>query len=241
MVVIKFKKLGKKALRKARQELKIIKKIARHRYHPLIHKVHKKSGLSKKTLLYIKEYGPHSNIPKVIINESLLILLVASLISSIGGIALEKIKELFVTILPILILLPFLNDMIGDYGTIITSKYSTMLHEQLETRKLKRELNKLLAQLLIVGLFFAFLGVVIASAISSFFSQFNFIIALKVFAIVMINTIFIISLMFLIALLAGKYYYKKGEDPNNFLIPITTSFADFLNMFVLALLIVLFI
>jgi len=37
------------------------------------------------------------------------------------------------------------------------------------------------------------------------------------------------------------YYYKNNEDPNNFLIPITTSIADFGNMGILAVLIIIFL
>ena len=39
---------------------------------------------------------------------------------------------------------------------------------------------------------------------------------------------------------AGIYFYRKGEDPSNFLIPITTSIADFGNMLLLSLLVILF-
>ena len=45
---------------------------------------------------------------------------------------------------------------------------------------------------------------------------------------------------FITAIVAGIYYYKKKEDPNNFLIPITTSVADLGNMVVLVALILLF-
>src|SRR3990167_2010559 len=98
-----------------RKHLQKLQKIKREKYHPLIHKIHKKHKISRKTLFYVKEYGPHTNVPKTIIKESIKILLFASIISSFGGLALENIKTIFISITPLIILLPILNDMIGDY------------------------------------------------------------------------------------------------------------------------------
>ena len=65
-----------------------LKKIERHKHHPLIHHIHKKYGISKKTLFYVKEYGPKSNVSHTIIRESIKILLFASIVSALGGLAL---------------------------------------------------------------------------------------------------------------------------------------------------------
>jgi len=51
------------------KQLEILRKIKRHKYHPLVHKLHRKHNISKKTLFYVKEYGPHTNVPKTIIKE----------------------------------------------------------------------------------------------------------------------------------------------------------------------------
>ena len=116
-------------MKNVRKHLEKLRKVKRSLYHPLIHKIHKKHKISKKTLFYVKEYGPHSNVPRTIIRESIRILLLASVISSFGGFALEDIKAIFIPIIPLVILLPTLNDMIGDYGTIVSCRFSTMLHE----------------------------------------------------------------------------------------------------------------
>jgi len=49
----------------------------------------------------------------------------------------------------------------------------------------------------------------------------------------------LVAILFLTSITAGLYFYRKGEDPNNFLIPITTSIADFGNMIVLTVLVIL--
>src|SRR3989344_4456058 len=111
------------------QHLRKLQKIKRKKHHPLIHQIHQRHKISKKTLFYVKEYGPHSHVPRTIIRESIKILIFASVLSSLGGLALEHIKAIFVSVLPLIILLPTLNDMVGDFGTIIASRFSTMLHE----------------------------------------------------------------------------------------------------------------
>ena len=83
-----------KELSKDLNKLTLIK---RKSHHPLVHEIREKHNISKKTLLYVKEYGPHSNVPKTIVKESIKILLFASILSSVGGFALENIKEVFVS------------------------------------------------------------------------------------------------------------------------------------------------
>lgn len=223
--------------------LKKLKKISRKQYHPLIHKIHKKHNISKKTLFYIKEYGPHSNIPKTIIKESLKVLLFASIISSFGGLALEYIKTIFISFFPLIILLPTLNDMIGNYGTVVSSRFSTMLHEGKIIKKwwLNKELKKLFTQILVISTLTTIFSTIIALIISFLSNHaINNTLISKIFLITLIDVIFLVNILFLISIFSGLYIYKKKEDPNNFLIPITTSVADFGNMIILSILILLF-
>ncbi len=226
------------------KHLELLRTIQRHKYHPLIHKLRTKFGISKKTLFYVKEYGPHSNVPKTIIRESIKVLLFASLLSSLGGLALEHIKVLFVSILPLVILFPALNDMIGDYGIIISSRFSTLLH----TGKIKRKwrhnlaLGKLFTQIFIVSILTAILSSIIALALSSFSTDYHLTLAtgIKVFLIGIIDVVLLVNGLFFISIIAGLHYFRKKEDPNNFLIPIATSVADFGNLIILSILIKLF-
>ncbi|MFH1237097.1 MAG: magnesium transporter [Candidatus Aenigmatarchaeota archaeon] len=226
----------------AHRHLQKLRLLKRQHYHPLIHAIHKKHNISKKTLFYVKEYGPHSNVPKTIIRESIRVLLVASLISSFGGLAIENIKTTFIAIVPLLILLPVLNDMIGNYGTVISSKFSTLLHEGKIKSKWwdNPELRKLFLQLMLISLFTAVFSSAAALAIYSFSSlAFDAGLMFRIIAITVLDVIILVSALFVVAVLAGIHFFRKGEDPNNFLIPITTSIADFGNMIVLSLLVVL--
>lgn len=229
--------------RSIKKHLERLRGVRRRKHHPLIHEIHRKYGLSRKTLLYVKEYGPHTNVPKTIIKESLKVLLFASVLSSFGGLALEYVKTAFVSIVPLIILLPALNGMIGNYGIIISSRFSTLLHMERVKGKLYKQagLRHLFAQVLIVALFTAFVSSFIA-LIVSFFSGYSLDAAIcyKIFLVVITDIALLVCVLFLIAVFAGLYFYRNGEDPDNFLIPITTSFADFGNMVFLAVLVKLF-
>ena len=65
------------------KHLEKLRNLKREKYHPLIHNIHKKHKISKKTLFYVKEYGEKSTAFKTIIKESVKILLFASMISAL--------------------------------------------------------------------------------------------------------------------------------------------------------------
>ncbi|MEM4336889.1 MAG: magnesium transporter [Candidatus Woesearchaeota archaeon] len=235
----KYIKNNRNQLEKSLEALRYVK---RKKHNALIHQIHKKHKISRKTLFYIKEYGPETNVSKTIIKESIKILIFASIISSLGGIALENIKTLFVSIVPFIILLPVLNDMIGDFGTITSSRLATIFHEgKIKNNWLTPETKKLFLQIIIIATFGAFFSSLIAIIISLFTDyKINFLVGIKIITITLLDVLFLTILLFLAAVFAGLYVYRKSEDPNNFLIPITTSIADFGNMIVLALLVYLF-
>ncbi len=224
------------------EHLEKIRSLKKKHYHPLIHKTHKKYKISKKTLFYVKEYGPHTNVPRTIIKESIQILLLASLISSFGGFTIERIKDLFITITPLVILLPALNGMIGNYGIVFSSRLATLLHEGKVERAWwkNKELRELLVQIFITSMVTATLCALISLLSTTLATdQESMSMAGKIFFISIVDTIFFVALLILVSIYAGFYIYKKQEDPNNFLIPITTSIADFGNMIILAGLVII--
>ncbi len=224
------------------QHFALLQKIKRKNNHPLVHTIHKKYKISKKTLFYIKEYGPHSNITKTIIRESIKILLLSALISALGGFPLEQIKTIFVSLIPLVILLPTLNDLIGDYATIFSARFTTMLHEGKAKGNwlANTELKELYLQVLIIALITASISSAGAFGITYLSGHASPIEMLsKVFLIVIIDVIVLVSTLFILTLVMGTYLYRKKEDPNNMLIPITTSIADFGNMLLLSILVIL--
>ncbi len=228
----------------AKKHLKLLQKVKKEKHHPLIHKIHHIHRISKKTLFYVKEYGLESNVPKTILKESFKIVLLTALISSLGGFALEQMKMVLISMIPFIILLPALNDMVGDYGTIVSSRFSTMLHKGSIKKKWwkEAEVQELFIQIMLIAGITAVLSAGIAVGIASL-AKFRLIEPLfvaKIFLITIIDVLLVVALLFFISIFAGLYFFKKKEDPNNFLIPITTSVADFGNMVILTGLILLF-
>ncbi|MBI4015954.1 MAG: magnesium transporter [Candidatus Aenigmarchaeota archaeon] len=219
---------------------KQIIKLKRHRYHILQHKIREKHNVSRGTVFYMKEYGPHSHVSSVIIKESFKMLVLAALFSTIGGIGLQGIKQNLFQILPLLILLPALNDMIGDFGTIVSSKFTTALY--LGKIKGNPLTSPYVKELFLTVLVIAILSAIYISSLSYGFAilkgfEFSASLFLKIASITLFSTLLLVLLIFGISVFLGMKIYRAQEDPNNFLIPITTSVADLGSMLIFSLLV----
>ncbi|MGC8885022.1 MAG: magnesium transporter [Candidatus Nanoarchaeia archaeon] len=171
---------------------------------------------------------------KKILRESLVILIVASILSTIGGIGLEALKTKFIFLIPLLILIPALNDAIGDFGVIISSKFTTILYSgKLNKKKWWQslELSNEFKTISTVALFMAFY----LAVLSIFFAvlqgaKINIIECLKIVAVSYMLMASLVLIIFFLAVIFGIWVYKRKEDPNNFLIPITTAIADICSL-----------
>ena len=205
-----------------------------------IRNLHKKHSLHHKTMFYMKEYGPGKDVHVVIVKESLKILLLTSLISTIGGLSLYSVEKNLISIMPLLILLPALNGMIGNYGTIISSRFTTALYLGKIDKKWwhSGNLKELLHDVLKIGILSAAYISLLSSA-AAYMRGFPVtdILVLKIMLLSLVCTILLITIVFLVSVTAGFYIYSKNEDPNNFLIPITTALGDLGNMTIFALMI----
>jgi cation transporter-like permease len=144
--------------------------------------------------------------------------------------------------MPLIILLPALNDMIGDYGTIASSRVSTMLHEgRMGSRPWRNpEIRGLFARIFAVAIITSLVCFAVSIAVSAFSGfEMSAMLALKVLLLTMADVIVLVGTVSTLSVAAGIHFFRKGEDPNNFLIPITTSVADFGNMLILSALVLL--
>ncbi len=176
-----------------------------------------------------------------IIKESTAIIIFASLISTLGGIGLEALFDKNIVLLPIIILIPALNDLIGSFGTIIASRFTTMLFKKEVHEKNWWHQPKL------YHLFFLPIGIAVFASVYvallaygiSMIQGFPFdkIMIQKIIFIAMIITITLVSILFFVSIIGGFYVYKKKHDPDNYLIPLTTAIGDFGSMMLLALIV----
>ena len=179
-----------------------------------------------------------------IIKESIKVLLFASILSTIGGISLEGVQESVLAIIPLLILLPALNGIVGDFGTTFSAKLTTSLYlGEINTKNIlkSKEIKHLISTIYIIALVSAVYMTILAFIISKFKNfDLNFLLIIKILFISIIVTLLVISVIISLSLILGVYYFNKKEDPNNFLIPITTAIGDLGSMFVLSVLIRIF-
>ena len=213
----------------------------RKKYHPLQHLLHHKHQISRRTLFYMKEYGPHTHIARTIIRESIMILLLAAIISSLGGLAIESIRTILVTVVPLLILIPALNNMVGEYGIIISSKVSTMLYEGKMKGKwwINYELKRLFLQLLVAVVLTASISTILAFIIAGMTTTAPAFSFGKVLGIVLLDVLVLVTVLMVLGIKVGRWVYARGEDPSNILIPLTTSIADLGNLLIFSGLIAL--
>ncbi len=177
---------------------------------------------------------------KGIFKESIGVLLFASVLSLIAGLFLRFIEHKIIVIVPLIIILPALNDMIGDFGVIMISRFTTALYQKRVhgywyhsgiVRHLFREVFPIS---ILSAFYIAFLAFFIAYFKGSLFDIF---ILWKVIVITLLTCLSIVIFVFLLAIIGGLYVYKKKLDPDDVLIPITTSIADLASMFVFMMLV----
>ncbi len=178
-----------------------------------------------------------------IIKESWKVLIIASILSSIGGIGLRTVQEKLMLFIPLLITIPALNDMMGDFGIIIVSRFTTSLSEG----KIKRPLYKshfvkhLFRDIMPIAIFMAIYITILSIVVSIFKGfQMDYSVFIKLLIITVLSTLVLVLLIFIVAIIGGYYVYHKNQDPDDILIPITTSIADLGSMLSYSLFIYLF-
>lgn len=164
-----------------------------------------------------------------IFKESSKVLILASFISTFGGIGLEAMKHKIILFVPFIILLPALNDMIGDFGTIVSSRFTTLLYlgkvgwhwrESEDVKTLIREVSIVaMISSVYIGIMAGLISYIKGYAIS-------IIMLAKILLFSIMATAMLVSIIVIVAVIGGIVIYRKNSDPNNILIPLTTSFAD---------------
>ncbi len=177
-----------------------------------------------------------------IFKESIVIVVVSSIIGLISGTLLSANIEILYAIPIILLVLPALNSLIGDISTVSISRLTTHLFigtipPKIQTSdRLKKDFLGLIITLSLSLIALLILGYAIASIMG--------IVVINPFIIIfilIITILLIFALMFIFLFISAIFVFKKGKDPNNFLIPFITSLADLLTPAVLLFFIKIFI
>jgi len=177
-----------------------------------------------------------------ILKESVAIVILSSLMGLFSGTFLSINKEILYTIPIILLILPALNSLIGDIATVLTSRLTTHLYigdlppKVEKSDRLKEDFLGLLITLLLSLVVLLFLGFAIGEI-----AGIKIINPFLMISIIILTVLVLFVLLFALLFVSSIYLFKKGKDPNNFLIPFVTSLADFLTPFFLIIFIIIFI
>lgn len=153
----------------------------------------------------------------------------ASCISMLGGIGIEYVEADLLIIVPLVIALPALNTMVGDYATIIAAHAGS----QGEKNSTRKKLISSIAKSTVVNM----LGTIVLSLVlalragyevtTTFFVQFSLFVILSVASIV--------TVMFFITYTLDKILDKKKLNPDDILIPVVTTITDVFMLGLIAL------
>ncbi|HDQ59570.1 MAG TPA: hypothetical protein ENN30_00070 [Candidatus Woesearchaeota archaeon] len=168
-----------------------------------------------------------------IIFESLKVLFITSAIVLIAGVPLNAVEEQFYTIIPMLIILPAICHLIGIFGIVISSKFTTLLFlGKLDKNWLNnKEFIALIKGIFMIVLVSTLYMVVLAIGIAYLKGfQTNLLMAAKILIASLASVICIVLGIFAVSIFGGLYVYKKNQDPDNYLTPITTAIGDLLGI-----------
>lgn len=135
-----------------------------------------------------------------------------------------------------------MNSLIGDISTVLVSRLTTHLYigtlapEIRRSERLKEDFLGILFTILLSLGALILLGYGLGIA-----TQVEIINPFLVILVVSIDILFIFLILFVFLFISAVLLFKRGKDPNNTLIPIVTSLADFLTPLLLIILIQIFI
>ncbi len=141
-----------------------------------------------------------------------------------------------------LLIIPALNSLIGDISTVLVSRLTTHLYIGTlppKIRKSKRLIEDFYG--LIITLLLSLISLLSIGYLVGIISGIRIVNPLLMIFIISITILLIFSIMFITLFIGAIFLFKRGKDPNNFLIPFVTSVADFLTPFFLILFLIMFL
>lgn len=158
------------------------------------------------------------------IKEFFVVLVLVAFIVNVTGSLLNEIRDVAGNRPEIFVVYPALIDTVGSVGSIVGSTATTKLFLGIlksSFSSIKQHLTEIGGTWIASLIMFA-----IYSAIPSFTSEVAMSNPLKFTAQLLTTNILAVSMMIVIAFAVAIFTYRKGLDPDNFVIPIESSLAD---------------
>lgn len=179
---------------------------------------------------------------KKICKESIIIVILSSIIGIFSGSILSTSQEILYSFPIILLILPALNSLTGDIATVLVSRLTTHLYIGIippKIQKSKRLTSDFIG--LLLTLILSLIALIIIGYTLGFLTGIQIVNPFLIIMIITISILILFMLMFILLFISSIVIFKRGKDPNNFLIPLTTSLADFLTPLLLIIFIKIFI
>lgn len=178
----------------------------------------------------------HESMTRIIVRESLRVVILSSIISSVGGLGLELLREKLLVFLPLLILFPALNEMTGGLGAVMVSRLTSAWY----AKKIKGGWKSAVVQ----GLFRDVLGVTVITSVfigcvayaigwvRGF--PFHWVLFSQTVGFSLFVGVLLFGVLFCVSLYGSRFVFRRGHNPENYLIPLVTAIGDLGSMALLA-------
>lgn len=144
----------------------------------------------------------------------------ASSVSLIGGIGLEAVTARLLPLVPLIVAMPALNTMVGDYAAIIAAHAG----DPNERPRTKRALAHAIGKVMCVNVVGVLLLSILLALRRGYAFEPTFLARFIVF--VPVSMFSIIGLMFVLTTFLDKLTERSRLNPDDILIPIVTSITD---------------
>lgn len=153
----------------------------------------------------------------------------ASSFSLIGGIGIESVQEKLLPLIPLVVALPALNTMVGDYAAIIAAHAG----DPAKVAKTKRQLARAISRAVVVNI----IGIIVLSLAIAVYRDYaitsQFLLKFVLFVVFAFASIIIF--MFSVTAILDRVLERRELNPDDILIPIVTSITDILMLGLIAL------
>ena len=152
-----------------------------------------------------------------------------------GGQVLNTNKTVLISVPVLLVMFPVINAVCGNIGSILGARLSSGLHlGSISAKSFGGELQKNISSALLLGIIsYTFITIFILLISPIIGIDIKSDILLKTGYIMLATGLILTVIVIAVAVLAARFSYIKGFDPDNTVTPIVTTICDILGIIIL--------
>lgn len=171
--------------------------------------------------------------------ESMPLLTLATFLEILGGQILNQNEDKLIAVPIFLVMIPVVNGVGGNIGSILGARLSSGLHlGSIQLKGRGEELNKNILSAVLLGIIsYTSLTIVILVISPLLGIQIGADLLLKAGYIMIGTGLMLTAIVILVSVFVARFSFKKGLDPDNTVIPIVTTLCDVLGILCLIIMI----